>query len=78
MGKTVEVKATAADGLAKTFKAILRIDTPQLGCHGANLPKAEAHNCLTLDDVWSSTKNVSISELNREVPGCGLLRSRIY
>jgi aconitate hydratase len=28
-GKTVEVKATAADGSVKTFKAILRIDTPQ-------------------------------------------------
>ena len=28
-GKTVEVKATAADGSAKTFKATLRIDTPQ-------------------------------------------------
>jgi aconitate hydratase len=28
-GKTVEVKATAADGSSKTFKATLRIDTPQ-------------------------------------------------
>jgi aconitate hydratase len=28
-GKTVEVKATAADGSVKTFKATLRIDTPQ-------------------------------------------------
>ena len=28
-GKTVEVKATAADGSAKTFQATLRIDTPQ-------------------------------------------------
>ena len=28
-GKTVEVKATAADGSVKTFKAIVRIDTPQ-------------------------------------------------
>ena len=28
-GKTVEVKATAADGTTKTFKATLRIDTPQ-------------------------------------------------
>ncbi len=28
-GKTVEVKATATDGSVKTFKATLRIDTPQ-------------------------------------------------
>ncbi|PSH03331.1 MAG: aconitate hydratase AcnA [Acidobacteria bacterium] len=28
-GKTVEVKATAGDGSVKTFKAMLRIDTPQ-------------------------------------------------
>jgi len=28
-GKTVEVKATAADGSVKMFKATLRIDTPQ-------------------------------------------------
>jgi aconitate hydratase len=28
-GKTVEVKASAADGSSKTFKATLRIDTPQ-------------------------------------------------
>jgi aconitate hydratase len=28
-GKTVEVKVTAADGSVKTFKATLRIDTPQ-------------------------------------------------
>jgi aconitate hydratase len=28
-GKTVEVKATAADGSVKTFKATVRIDTPQ-------------------------------------------------
>jgi aconitate hydratase len=28
-GKTVEVKATSADGSTKTFKATLRIDTPQ-------------------------------------------------
>jgi aconitate hydratase len=28
-GKTVEVKATAADGSTKTFKTTLRIDTPQ-------------------------------------------------
>jgi aconitate hydratase len=28
-GKTVEVQATAADGSVKTFKATLRIDTPQ-------------------------------------------------
>ncbi len=28
-GKMVEVKATAADGSVKTFKATLRIDTPQ-------------------------------------------------
>ena len=28
-GKTVEVKATVADGPAKTFKATVRIDTPQ-------------------------------------------------
>ncbi|MGA3128654.1 MAG: aconitate hydratase AcnA [Candidatus Korobacteraceae bacterium] len=28
-GKTVEVKATAADGSVKTFKTTLRIDTPQ-------------------------------------------------
>jgi aconitate hydratase len=28
-GKIVEVKATAADGTTKTFKATLRIDTPQ-------------------------------------------------
>jgi aconitate hydratase len=28
-GKTLEVKATAADGSVKTFKATLRIDTPQ-------------------------------------------------
>ena len=28
-GKPIEVKATAADGSVTTFKATLRIDTPQ-------------------------------------------------